>query len=140
VPPPAPPPRPPSAPTLPGIGLRPAVPPPSAPKPAVPAPAAGAPKAASDVKPISMKAAPKKETARIQVAPQTQKMPAQATVRLSQPASLSPGPAPAIRTTSAPVVEEAGAGADPIVTWLSIAAAVFALLAAAVTGYLAYGA
>ena len=48
---------------------------------------------------MTIKAAPKKETARIQVSP-TQKLPPQATVRLSQPSQqLSAGPAPAIRTS-----------------------------------------
>jgi hypothetical protein len=138
VPPPAPPPRPPAAPTLPGLGARPAVPPPSVPRPAVPAAAVAKP--ASDVKPVSIKAAPKKETARIQVAP-TQKLPAaQPTVRLTQPgASLSASPAPAIRTASAPAVEEASAGSDTIVTALSWAVAVFALAAAALS-YLNYSA
>jgi hypothetical protein len=95
-------------------------------------------KPASDVKPVSIKAAPKKETARIQVAP-TQKLPAQPTVRLNQPSSLSASPAPAIRTASAPVVEETAAGPDTIVTALSWAAAVFAVAAAALS-YLNYSA
>ena len=140
VPPPAPPPRPPAAPSLPGLGARPAVPPPSAPRPSLPPTAPAAiPKPSSDVKPVSIKAAPKKETARIQVAP-TQKLPAQATVRLSSPgASLSPGPAPAIRTAAAPVVEEAPAGADVVVSALSWVAFALSLVAAAL-GYLSWSA
>jgi hypothetical protein len=135
VPPPAP--RPPSAPMPPG-GARPGMPP-VAPKPVTaPAPA---PKAATyaEAKPVTIKAAPKKETARIQVAP-TQKLPPQATVRLSQPTqSLSQAPAPAIRSAPAPAAtaEAAGGGSDMLVTILSWVAVAFALGAAAL-GYLGY--
>ena len=84
VPPPTSVPRPPSAPGMPAAGTRPGMPP-VAPKPVVPPSApAMAPKASTyaEAKPVTMKAAPKKETARIQIAP-TQKLPPQATVRLS---------------------------------------------------------
>lgn len=131
VPPPAPPPRPPSAPGVPPMGARPAVPPPAAP-PAVPKSATYA-----DTKPVTIKAAPKKETARIQVAT-TQKLPPQATVRLTQPAALSGGPAPAIRT-SAPAAPETVSGPDTILTALSWAAVLFSLAAAAL-GYLSWSA
>ena len=135
------PPRPPAAPGMPPpSGARPGMPP-IAPKPVAPGASAAAPKAASyaEVKPVTIKAAPKKETARIQVAP-TQKLPPQATVRLSQPSqSLSAGPAPAIRTAAAPAATTEVAGEDKIVTYLSLAAAAVAL-AAAVLGYMAYSA
>jgi hypothetical protein len=127
VPPPAP--RPPSAPGLPPLGSRPAVPPP-----------APAPKAAAyeEAKPVTIKAAPKKETARIQVSP-TQKLPPQATVRLTQPTQLmAAAPAPSIRTAHAPsAAAEAAAGPDQIVTVLSLAAVVVALVAATLS-YLAF--
>jgi hypothetical protein len=106
--------------------------PPIAPKPAVP-PAGVAPKVANpEVKPVTIKAAPKKETARIQVAP-TMKLPPQQTVRMSQPTqNLSQAPAPALRTASAPAatVDAAPAGNDTTVSILSWAAMVFALAAA----------
>jgi hypothetical protein len=87
-----------------------------------------------------MKAAPKKETARIQVAP-TQKLPPQATVRLSQPTqALSAAPAPAIRSAPAPTVAaDTAAGQDTVVVALGFAAAAVALIAA-ILGYLAYSA
>jgi hypothetical protein len=136
VPPPAP--RPPTAPGLPGAA-RPGMPP-VAPKPSVPL--ASAPKAANyaEAKPVTIKAAPKKETARIQVAP-TQKLPPQATVKLSQPsAQLSAGPAPALRAAPAPIAAaDVPAGEDKVVTILSLAAAVVAI-GAAVLGYLAWSA
>jgi hypothetical protein len=138
VPPPAPPPRPPSAPGIPPLGARPAIPPPSAPKPGLPP--SGAPKAATyaEAKPVTIKAAPKKETARIQVSP-TQKLPPQATVRLSQPsATLSAGPAPAIRTAAPMAAVETVTGDDPIVTYLSWGAVLFALIAAGLSGWAWY--
>jgi hypothetical protein len=134
VPPPAPPPRPPAAPGVPSMGSRPAVPP-VVPKPAVPT----APKAAYEAKPVTMKAAPKKETARIQVSP-TQKLPPQATVRLSQPSGqLTSGPAPAIRTAAPPAATEVVTGEDTIALALSWAALAFSLVAA-VFGYMAWSA
>jgi hypothetical protein len=87
-----------------------------------------------------MKASPKKETARIQVAP-TQKLPAQATVRLVQPTqalSAAP-PASAIRSAAAPAATTEAAGSDTILTALSWAAVVVALAAAALS-YLAFSA
>jgi hypothetical protein len=122
------------------MGGRPAAPP-VVPKPAPPAVPAAAPKATfAEAKPVSIKAAPKKETARIQVSP-TQKLPPQATVRLSQPSGQLPaGPAPAIRTAApAATTETAAAGEDKLVTMLSLAAAVVALIAA-VFSYLAWSA
>jgi hypothetical protein len=93
----------------------------------------------TDVKPVTIKAAPKKETARIQVSP-TQKLPPQATVRLSQPAAQLPaGPAPAIRTAAPPSAEPAPAAADKIAMYLTWAVAVVAL-AATVLSYLAWSA
>jgi hypothetical protein len=137
VPPPsAPPPRPPASPNLPGLGARPAVPPPSAPRPGIPA-GAPAPKAAAyaETKPVSIKAAPKKETARIQVAP-TQKLPQQSTVRLNQPGgSLTPAAAPALRTTAAPALDESEAGPDKIVVALSWVSVAFSLVAAALSAW-----
>jgi len=101
-----------------------------------------APKASTyaEAKPVTIKAAPKKETARIQVAP-TQKLPPQATVKLSQPTqNLAAGPAPAIRTAPAPAAAAEGAsGGDGLVTILSWAAAVISLAAAALS-YMAYSA
>jgi len=140
MPPPSAPPRPPAAPGMPPLaGARPPGMPPIAPKPMAPV---TAPKAAgyAEVKPVTIKAAPKKETARIQVAP-TQKLPPQATVRLSQPSqSLSAGPAPAIRPAAAPAATaDAAAGEDKIVTILSWAAVAISLAAAAL-GYMAYSA
>ncbi len=109
--------------------------PPVVPKPAVPP----APKAAYEAKPVTMKAAPKKETARIQVSP-TQKLPPQATVRLSQPTGqLTAGPAPAIRTAAPPPATETVVGQDTIVVALSWAAVALSLVAA-VFGYLAWSA
>ena len=109
--------------------------PPVVPKPAVPA----APKAAYEAKPVTMKAAPKKETARIQVSP-TQKLPPQATVRLSQPTGqLTGGPAPAIRTVAPPAATETVVGQDTILLGLSWAAVLFSLIAA-LFGYLAWSA
>jgi len=136
VPPPAP--RPPAAPGLPPTGGRPGMPP-IAPKPQALPPGA-APKASTyeEAKPVTIKASPKKETARIQVAP-TQRLPAQATVRLTQPnQSLSAAPASAIRT-AAPAANEAPAGSDTIVTALSWAAVAVSLAAAAVS-YMAFSA
>ena len=137
VPPPAP--RPPSAP-LPPSGLKPAVPPAAPPKPAGVAPVAPRTTTAfSEAKPVSMKAAPKKETARIQVAP-TQKLQPQATVRLSaQPTQqLSAAPAPAIRTAPAPAAavegDTASDGVVSILSWIACVAAI----GAAVLSYLAY--
>lgn len=129
VPPPAP--RPPSAPGLPAAGARPGMPP-IAPKPSsLPPTAPQASGYGEAAKPVTIKAAPKKETARIQVAP-TMKLPPQATVRLSQPSQpLSAGPAPAIRTAPAPAAAtETVAGPDNIMAGLSIAAAVISLAAA----------
>jgi hypothetical protein len=84
-----------------------------------------------------MKAAPKKETARIQVSP-TQKLPPQATVRLSQPSGqLTAGPAPSIRTAAPPPATETVAGPDTIVLGLSWAAVLLSLVAA-VFGYMAW--
>jgi hypothetical protein len=137
VPPPAP--RPPSAPPAPPSGLRPGVPP-VAPKPVTaPAPA---PKAATyaEAKPVTIKAAPKKETARIQVAP-TQKLPPQATVRLSQPSQqLSAAPAPAIRSAPAPAATTETAAAPDLVMTILSWAAVLLSLAAAGLAYWAYSA
>jgi hypothetical protein len=131
VPPPAP--RPPSAPGMPALGVKPNTP---------PAAPSVAPKASTyaGASPVTMKAAPKKETARIQVAP-TQKLPPQATVRLSQPTqALSAAPAPAIRSAPAPAVAaDTGAGQDTVVVALGFAAAAVALIAA-ILGYLAYSA
>ncbi len=127
VPPPSAPPRPPAAPSVPSVGSRPAVPP-VAPRPAVP----GAPRATSyaEAKPVTMKAAPKKETARIQVSP-TQKLPPQATVRLTQPSGqLQGGPSPAIRTVAPPAATETVAAPDKIAMALSLAVAVLSLVAA----------
>jgi hypothetical protein len=105
------------------------------PKPSVPT----APKAAYEAKPVTMKAAPKKETARIQVSP-TQKLPPQATVRLTQPSSqLTAGPAPAIRTQAPPAATEVVTGQDSIALYLSWAAVAFSAIAA-VFGYLAWSA
>jgi len=130
------PPRPPAAPMAPSpAGAKPSIPP-IVPKPAAPA---AAPKATAFADPVTIKAAPKKETARIQVAP-TQKLPPQATVRLSQPSqSLTAGPGPAIRTAAAPAATTEVAGADPIVNALSWAAVAISL-AAAVFTYMAYSA
>jgi len=134
VPPPAPPPRPPMAPGSSPLGARPAVPPP-APKPA-PAPASAT---YAEAKPVTIKAAPKKETARIQVSP-TQKLPPQATVRLSQPTQqLSSGPAPAIRTSAPMAAAETVVEEDKIALFLSYGAAAVALVAA-VLSYMAWSA
>jgi len=130
VPPPSPP-RPPSAPGLPPMGARPGVPPPSAPKPGVPPPSAPKPAAAAEVKPVTIKAAPKKETARIQVAP-TSKRPPQATVRLAA------GPAPAIRT-AAPAAADGASEPDMITTILMWSGVGLSLVAAALS-YLAWAA
>lgn len=138
VPPPAPPPRPPAAPGLPPMGGRPAVPP-VVPRPTAPPAPAAAPKAFAEAKPVTIKAAPKKETARIQVSP-TQKLPPQATVRLSQPSQqLSAGPAPAIRTVTPPPAVETVAGPDMVTLGLSWAAAAIALVAT-VLAYMAWSA
>lgn len=130
VPPPAP--RPPSAPGMPPAGARPGMPP-IAPRPQAP-PAGAMPKAAAfeEARPVTIKASPKKETARIQVAP-TQKLPAQATVRLTQPnQSLSTAPAQSIRTAAAPAANaETAGGSETILTALSWAAVVVSLAAAA---------
>jgi len=92
------------------------------------------PKAAAfeEARPVTIKASPKKETARIQVAP-TQKLPAQATVRLTQPnQSLSTAPAQSIRTAAAPAANaETAGGSETILTALSWAAVVVSLAAAA---------
>ena len=133
VPPPAP--RPPSAPPVPPSGARPGIPP-VAPKPVT------APKAATyaEAKPVTIKAAPKKETARIQVAP-TQKLPPQATVRLSQPTQqLSAAPAPAIRSAPAPAATTETAAAPDMVTTILTWAGVFFSLVAAGLAYWAYSA
>jgi hypothetical protein len=137
VPPPSPP-RPPSAPGLPPMGARPGMPPPSAPKPAVPPPSAPKP-AAPAAAPVTIKAAPKKETARIQVAP-TSKLPPQATVRLTQPGSqLAAGPAPSIRTAAPAAAADTNAEPDMITTILMWAAVGLSLIAA-VFSYLAWAA
>jgi len=135
VPPPAAPPRPPAAPSVPAAG-RPGMPP-IAPKPA---PGAAPKASAYGEAPVTIKAAPKKETARIQVAP-TQKLPPQATVRLSQPTqTLAAAPAPAIRTAAAPAATgEAASGPDTVMTALSWAAVAISL-AAAVISFMAYSA
>jgi hypothetical protein len=112
--------------------------PPIAPKPGIPP---SAPKAATyaEAKPVTIKAAPKKETARIQVAP-TQKLPPQATVKLSQPSAPLTQAAPALRAAPAPVATtDTGSGPDTIVTALSWAAVGVSLIAA-VLGYLAFSA
>jgi len=136
IPPPAPPPRPPSAPGIPGAA-RPGMPP-IAQRPGIPTSAA--PKVANpEVKPVTIKASPKKETARIQVAP-TMKLPPQQTVRLAQPTqNLSSAPAPALRAASAPAatVEVASTGNETVVNILSWAAMAFALVAAGLS-YWAY--
>jgi hypothetical protein len=90
--------------------------------------------------PVTIKAAPKKETARIQV-PTTQKLP-QATVRLNpQPTQqLSAGPAPAIRTTGAPAAAAAEAAAPDTITTALTWATVAVSLAAAALSYLAFSA
>ena len=131
----APPPRAPAAPGMPPAAARPGMPP-VAPKPTAPAPKAST---YAEARPVTIKAAPKKETARIQIAP-TQKLPPQATVKLVQPTqSLSPAPAPAIRTAAPAATVEAAAGSDPIVTALSWAAVAVSLVAA-VLGYMAWSA
>ena len=108
-----------------------------APKPNVPPPSA--PKAApAEAKPVTIKAAPKKETARIQVSP-TSKLPPQATVRLNQPSQLSAGPAPAIRTAAPAPAAEIPAGQDTIMTALSWASVALSIVAAALS-YLAWSA
>ena len=139
-----PPPRPPTTPGLPNAGARPGMPP-VAPRPAAaplraPTPAP-APKASSSVEatPVTIKAAPKKETARIQINP-TQKLPPQATVRLAQSTqSLAAGPAPAIRTAAPAAATVETAGTDTVVTILSWAAVAVSLAAAAIS-YMAFSA
>lgn len=91
---------------------------------------------------MSIKAAPKKETARIQVSP-TSKLPPQATVRLTQPppSQLAAGPTPAIRTAAPAVVttSESDEENDPMLKILSFVAVALSLAAAALS-YLAYSA
>jgi heme/copper-type cytochrome/quinol oxidase subunit 2 len=87
---------------------------------------------------VTIKAAPKKETARIQVAP-TSKLPPQATVRLTQPSTqLAAGPAPAIRT-AAPAAADTAAEPDMITNILMWTGVAFSLIAA-VLSYLAWAA
>lgn len=138
VPPPAPPPRPPAAPSLPGMGTARPPGPPMTQKPAVPSGAAPTSATYAEAQPVTIKAAPKKETARIQVST-TQKLPPQATVRLNQPGSgPAGGPAPALRT-AAPSAATEPAAPDTIVMALSWAAVAFSLLAATLS-YLAFSA
>ncbi len=161
VPPPAapkpfmPPPSAPKPPGAPGLPARPAPPagvlppkPPGAPavpgaRPAIPgAPAApGAPKAPAyaEAAPAAMKAAaPKKETARISVAPESKPMP-KATIRMQQTQPLSSAPAPALRSAGGLASTAVVAEADPMVGVMSWIVLVVSL-ASAVLGYLAYSA
>jgi hypothetical protein len=89
---------------------------------------------------VTIKAAPKKETARIQIPP-TQKLPPQATVRLSQPSqSLAAAPAPALRTAAAPAagIQEV-AEDDNVLTAMSWVAVVLSIAALALS-YMAFNA
>jgi hypothetical protein len=128
VPPPAP--RPPSAPpSVPPMGGRPGAP--GGPKPTVPLTPSPAPKPApQETTPITMKAAPKKETARIQVAP-TQKLASQPTVRLSQPTqSLAAAPASAVRTAPPSVAADEAPATDGLANALSWVAVLVSAIAA----------
>jgi hypothetical protein len=135
-------------PVVPGSAPKPSLPgapkPPTAPaRPAAPV-AAAAPTAAtySETAPVTMKAAaPKKETARIQVAPEARRAMPQATIRMQQTQPLAaPGTVPALR--SAPAVAAATPAStteDPLIGILSWAALAASLVAAAL-GYLAFAA
>jgi hypothetical protein len=146
-------PRPPGTPGAPSIPTRPGAPgasmpkppgPPPAPpaRPAPPAAPGAAPKAAAyaEAAPVAMKAAaPKKETARISLPPESKPMP-KATIKLQQTQPLAQAPAPSIRTAPATQVGATAAGesdaATGILSWI-----VFVLsLAACVLGYMAYSA
>jgi hypothetical protein len=88
---------------------------------------------------VTIKAAPKKETARIQVAP-TSKLPPQATVRLTQPSTqLAAGPAPAIRTAAPAAAADTSTETDMITTILTWSVVALSLVAAAFS-YLAWAA
>jgi hypothetical protein len=77
-----------------------------------------------------MKAAPKKETARIQVAP-TQKLASQPTVRLSQPTqSLASAPASSVRTAPPSVAADEAPAADGLANALSWVAVLVSAIAA----------
>jgi hypothetical protein len=134
----------PARPAAPGASMpKPPGPPPApAPRPAPPAAAPGAaPKAAAyaEAPPVAMKAAaPKKETARISLPPESKPMP-KATIKLQQTQPLAQAPAPTIRTAGATQVAAAGGESDAatgILSWV-----VFVLsLASCVLGYIAYSA
>jgi hypothetical protein len=85
--------------------------------------------------PVIHKPSPKKETTRIQMAPDPKTMP-KATVKLSQSAPAASAPAPTIRTSDlpAPEVEQ-----DSLVGVLGALAAVVALISA-ILSYLAFSA
>jgi hypothetical protein len=150
---------PPSAPKLPGMpGSLPGARPPGAPPPAPPAPLgakppgapaapvstiapkapAGAALASGAAKPL---AAPKKETARIQTAPEARPVLPKATARMQQTQPLVSAPAPAIKSEAkisvASESDDSGEGSDTMVTILSVVAFLAAAAAAALS-YFAY--
>lgn len=84
-------------------------------------------------------AAPKKETARIQVAPDAKRAMPQATIKMQQTQPLAQSPGPLLRPASSATTVETISESDPLVSilsWVVLAAS----LAAAAINYLAFSA
>lgn len=86
-----------------------------------------------------MKASPKKETARIQVAPEPKPPIPKATVRMQPTQPLATAPAPSVRTSTAPVAMTAvdDEEEDSMTKMMSIVVAVAALISVVIS-YLAF--
>lgn len=127
----------PRPPALPSLGAKPPGIPPL--QPAGGAGVPGAPTAATyaGTQPVTMKAAPKKETARIQAGAEKPSQMPKATVKMVQTQPLAAMPAPIVRTAAATTVDTSSD--DSLLTPLSIAALLISLVVL-VLNYLAYSA
>lgn len=103
---------------------------PSAPKPAAATYAGAAP--------VTMKASPKKETARIQVAPDPHPPVPKATVRMQQTQPLTAAPAPVVRSAPAIAVVETSEEEEDSMTKILSAVVAVAAVISVIVSYLTY--